>query len=429
MAILDRVRAIFKTTKQPTTAQEHNEPQRVGDVYGKFTAETTRAGVVRKCREMYANDSRARKMLRVLARDLVKGGFTLKCDDAQALEIAEALRTRLTLDQRLDDWVRLTARDGDSFLELAVDGQLLIADVSRKPTLEMHRDSNSQDTFDDPEKAYWWAGEIWTGQAAPTDAIWFADWQIIHARWEHDEGSRYGSPMMSSGVMAWKRVTEGELDIAVRRKTRAGKKYVHKFPPDTSEATIRAYRAENKDALDNPFAAVADYFGTVDITSIEGDAHLAEIADVLHHIATWFTSGEVPMELVAYGENLNRDVLGEKKAEYDETLEQLREWVTTELVKPLLERQWLLQGIYPPSLTYSIEWKHKRLVTPQDVTAVASAAMQLRLLGVRDAIIWQLLSLYLPELETGDLESGDPQPEGADAERIAAALNNLRGDA
>lgn len=197
MAIIDRVRAIFKTTKPPTTAQEHNEPQRVGNVYGKFTAETTRAGVMRKCREMYANDSRARKMLRVLARDLVKGGFTLNCDDAQALEIAEALRTRLSLDQHLDDWVRLTARDGDSFLELAVDDQLLIADVSRKPTLEMHRDSNSQDTFDNPEKAYWWADEIWTGQAAPSDAIWFADWQIIHARWEHDEGSRYGSPMMS----------------------------------------------------------------------------------------------------------------------------------------------------------------------------------------------------------------------------------------
>jgi hypothetical protein len=235
--------------------------------------------------------------------------------------------------------------------------------------------------------------------------------------------------MMSSGVMAWKRVTEGELDVAVRRKTRAGMKYVHEFPPGISPADIKAYRAENKDALDNPFAAIADYFGTVKISTVQGDAQLAEIADVLHHIATWFTSGEVPMELIAYGENLNRDVLGEKKAEYDETLEQLREWVTTELVKPVLERQWLLQGIYPPSLIYSIEWKHKRLVTAQDVAAVASAAMQLRLLGVRDAIIWQLLTMYLPGLDIGDPANGDVQPEGADAERIAAALNNLRGGA
>src|SRR3989304_546735 len=58
-----------------------------------------------------------------------------------------------------------------------------------------------------------------------------------------------------------------------------------------------------------------------------------------------FGAFDVPMELVAYGEGLNRDILGEKKDEYDESLDDGREWVTEEFLKPLLERQWLLKGI------------------------------------------------------------------------------------
>lgn len=422
MTLVDQIRALFKRSKpdaeQTTTSKA--APPSYSDAIARFTAETSRAAIVKKCREMYAGDPRARKMIRMLARDLVKGGYVLTCSDHRAVEIAEGLRARLSLDQRLDDWVRLSLRDGDSFLELGVNQRMEISEVTRKPTLQVRRSSDDYDRFLDPERAFWQADSIYIDP--PKDAVWFAEWQIIHARWEHDEGSRYGTPMMAAGTGHWKKVTEGELDIAIRRKTRAGMKFNHKFPDNTGEDVIEKYREINQEALDDPFAAVADYFGTVDINVIQGDAHLAEIADVQHQISTWFTAGEVPMELVAYGENLNRDVLEDKKAAYDETVEQLREWVTAELVRPLLEIQWLLQGIYPPSLNYSIKWQTKRILTPQDILAVGQAAMQLRIVGVREEVIWTILAHFLPGVDVADLAASTDQA-GGDTERFDQILS------
>lgn len=424
--LIDRIRALLKRSQpaqEPTTTTTP-EPRRATDFIDRFKVETGRSEIVKKCREMYAADPRAKKMLRMLARDMVKGGFIVKTEDAQALAVADELKKRLDLDKRLDDYARLTARDGDSFLEVGINDRLEIVALTRKPTLGMHRASDAHDAFPNPERAFWYSDQPFMGEA-PADALWFAQWQIVHARWEHDEGSRYGTPMMSAGVSAWKKVTEGELDIAIRRKTRAGMKYVHKFPADASGPTIAAYRENNKDALDNPFAAVADFFGNVDISAVQGDATLSEIADVKHHIATWFTAGEVPMELVAYGEDLNRDVLGEKHAEYNETLEQLREWLTTEIVKPLLELQWLLQGIYPPNLDYSIEWRVRKEPAAADILSIADAAIKLFALGVSREVIASTIAKFLPDVDPEDILGDAENP--ADAGRMDAIAGALGG--
>lgn len=440
-SLLDRIRGVFRQAEpaeqEKTTADLTPKPSRPTDLLSRFAADTERAAIVRKCREMYKADPRAKKMLRTLARDLTKGGFVVKVDggqdrsDDQAAEIAQELEDRLDLEQKLDDWVRLTARDGDSFLEIGVNDRLEIAEVTRKATLQMHRNTNEFDRFDDPERAFWWTDEMWIGQDPPADAVWFAQWQIIHARWEHDEGSRYGTPMMSSGTGHYKKVTEGELDIAVRRKTRSGMKY-HHVVEGAGEGDLEAYKEFNKDALDNPFAAVADFFTNKpgSITAIQGDARLGEITDVEHMIATWFMSGEVPMELIGYGQNLNRDILKEKKEEYDEIIEGLRSWVQTELLKPLFERQWLLAGIYPPNLNYSFEWRAKQLITPAELGQVADAALKFRILGLDDDIIWTLLARFLPGIDTETIlkrlhangESGEPDRLADIAGRLGGGL-------
>jgi hypothetical protein len=312
-------------------------------------------------------------------------------------------------------------------LEISINERLEIVGITRKPSLEMHRNSNDKDRFNDPERAYWWAASMY-GAEPPANALWFAAWQIVHARWEHDEGSRYGTPMLASGTGHFKKLTEGELDIAVRRKTRAGMKYVHEFPAGTSEGEIEAYKEMNQDNLEDPFAAVQDFFGTVKINAVQGDMTLGDISDVKHQIATWFTAGEVPMELVAYGEDLNRDVLGVKTLEYGETLAQLREWVSAELVGPILERQWLLAGIYPPSLDYTIEWRSKKEPTAGDVEAITRAAMQMQILGWAPEVIARIVARYLPEVDPDELVSGEGGDAG-DAGRMADIGARLGGQA
>jgi hypothetical protein len=119
------------------------------------------------------------------------------------------------------------------------------------------------------------------------------------------------------------------------------------------------------------------------------------------------SASDVPMELIVYGEGLNRDILGEKKEEYDETLFQGREWLTTELVAPLLERQWLLKGILPDNLDYEIKWRKAKPLTPADLRDLADALSRYKLLGVDDDVIKQLAALYLRDVDMDILKSGN----------------------
>lgn len=387
--------------------------------YEKLRADRERLAIIKTCRQMYDTDPRVKKALRTYATDVVRSGYFVKTKDLQALEIAEALQERLGLNKKLQDVTRLTGRDGDSFYEVVVDASMDIVKLSRKPTLLMRRNSNSYDEFDNPQRAYW-AGHInQAGNEAPKDATWFASWQIIHLRFEHDEEKRYGTPMWASATSAFKRVTEGEIDISVRRKVRAGMILHHVV--EGSPSDVQTYKEMNKAAEDNPFAAIRNYYTNKpgSISAIQGDAHLNEIADIVHHIETMFTASDIPMELVAYGGDLNRDVLGEKKEEYEETLNDGREWLTEEFLKPLHELQWMLKGILPENLAYQIAWRKAKNLTPIMLRDLADGCMRLRVLGVKEDLIQSLLAQFIPGIDL-DILSGD----GMDS---AAFADNLKG--
>jgi hypothetical protein len=441
MGLIDRIAAVFRRTETPpgrTTSGEMPQPGRGPlELTGEWRAASDRKAIVKACREMYANDPRGEAVIATLGRDIVRGGFEVDVTDApsgqaeRAEQIADDLTQRLDLAQRLDDWVRLTLRDGDSFLELSVDDSLNISQVTRKPTLEMRRNSNSRDLFYDPRQAFW-QGDEWA-MDAPRDAVWFAQWQIIHARWAHDEGSRYGRPLFASATKPYKRMTEGETDIAVRRKTRAGMKYLHQFPAGTDRSVIDEYKLVNRDSIDNPLAAIADYFGTVDIKAISGDAELGKIEDVMHHIRTWWLASPVAMSLLGYGQDLNRDVLDKQSEQYQMALMGLTAFPEVEIVKPLIERQWLLQGILPEGLTYRIKWRNKQLITAATVSQATDAALKLMALGRQD-LAAQVLALLLPGLDidpatqgpgdTGTRGHGDTEMRARPA-RIAQIADEL----
>jgi hypothetical protein len=431
MTLRDAINALFRRDKPPqSTTAISGQRSAVSDqlagaggvsaLYERMKSEQDRVAIVKLCRQMYRTDPRVNKMLRTYARDLVRSGFFVKSDNQAAAQEAMKLQTRLNLNQKLEDAVRLSGRDGDSFYEVVVSEASEVVEFTRKPTLLVRRNSDLYDRFGDPLKAFWMSRETWFGTEPPSDAIWFAEWQMIHARWDHDEENRYGTPMMAPATGAFKRVTEGEVDIAVRRKVRAGMRLLHVV--EGSAADVEGYKEKNKIALENPFAAQIDLFTNKpgSITSLQGDAKLNEIDDIMHHIETMFTASDVPMPLIAYGSELNRDVLGEKRAEYEETLNQGREWATDEIIKPLLERQWLLKGIFPASVNYEVVWRTAKSLTPADIRDLADAGMRLKLLGVKDEIIQAIMAKYLPGVDI-DILTG----EGIDTQRYADMLKGL----
>lgn len=382
-----------ETTAAPAGAQS------VVAEYEKLKSDRERMAIIKTCRRMYQDDPRVKKALRMYATDLVKAGYLVKTKDTQAKQIADELQTRLGLNKKLQDVTRLSGRDGDSFYELVVDEELNITEASRKPTLRMRRNSDASDQFPNPSKAFYMVDENYMGYEIPNDAAFFAEWQIIHTRWDHDDESRYGSPMWAAATGAFKKVTEGETDLAVRRKVRAGMRLLHVV--EGNEADVKAYKEMNKSALDNPTAAHLDLFSNKpgSISVVQGDAHLNEINDILHQVATMFAASDVPMELVAYGEGLNRDILGEKKNEYDESLDDGREWLTEEFIKPLLERQWMLKGLLPANIKYEIKWRKAKPLTPADVRDLADGMARLKLLGVKDEIVQSILAMYLKDVD------------------------------
>jgi hypothetical protein len=390
----------------------------------RFGAESDRVSRVRLAREMYDTDTRYEGIVDTLARDATKGGFQIEVennDEAQA--IANGLMTRLKLATRLDDWVRLSLRDGDSFYELGVTNEREIVQVTRKPTLHMRRNSDKTDRFPEPKMAYWYADEMYMMQPGP-DSLWFAEWQILHVRWKHDEGNRYGRPLLSSGRTAWKRIKEGELDVAVRRKTRAGTRYLHVVEGD--ETAIEAYRLRNADALNNPGAAQADFYTNRpgSVSAIGGDQHVGSIDDIVHHIDTLWIGSPVPKSILGYGRDLNRDVLQEQKEQYDETLEAVVGWVKEQMLIPLLELQWLLKGILPETVTYSITRPSKAVVKPGEILQIAQAAQILRTLNVPEDVIAMVLAHYLPNI-TPDMLAMQSNAPPADAGRLAAIQQQL----
>jgi len=426
-SLRNRINRIFGRAKkqdQPrvlvTTLPSEKPSQEPMDLVEKFKAETERKAVIEECRKMYKTDLRIKKAFRMLAQDTMKGGFSVKTANAQAQAEADALFSRLGLNQKLERYVRLTPRDGDSFLQNVIDENMNIVSLTRKPTLRMRRNTDDADQFSDPSKAFWMADKMYWGMDPPKDVTWFAQWEIIHARWEWDEESRYGTPMFASGTGTFRKVTEGEIDMAVRRKTRAGMRYHHVIEGNASD--VEAYKELNKTALNNPNIAAADFFSNKPggINAVQGDANMDQIADVKHQIATLFAGSDVPMELVAYGEELNRDILGDKREEYEEILRQVREWTVDEILKPLLELQWLLKGILPDGLEYEIISKHATGLKAQDFLTITDAVLRMKILGIADEVIKAILEKQLG-VDIGELI---PQTDG-ETERFANLLKGL----
>lgn len=424
MGVLDRIAAYFRRDIVARTALPTSPPPRPSQLIEAFSAEHGRRAIVEEARRMAEDDPRVKGILETLARDTVKTGFALTVDGPRAQEaerVALELFDRLNFQDRLERWVKSTLRDGDTFLEVLVNTNLDVVDLSRKPTLEMHRNSDEFDRFADSAKAFFWTDKLWSGSEPPADAVWFAEWQVIHARYQEDDNQRYGRPLLTPARSAYKRMREGELDIAIRRKTRAGMRYVHSIE-EGSEAEIERYIERNRPALDDPFAAVQDFFSSkrTSVQSIQGDANLNEIEDVLHHIRTFWIASPVPMALLGYGQDLNRDVLDEQKEQYDAAKEQLAAWAAYQFIYPLVERQWLLRGILPGSLTYAVEWTAKQALTAPDLQAAAQAVVALQASGLlTPETLLQLLGRFVPDLDVqAELEAVEQRIED-EAARLA----------
>ena len=411
MALIDHInnfiRRTFPALVTPRTTSEELQLRERNETLSLFTTGKSRRERIQDARHMYQTDPRIRETINTLAADATRGGFTIAVTDggpqiAQAQAIADELLERIDLAAKAEEWLKLSLKEGDSFLELSVDAEFLVQRITRKPTLLMHRNSNDFDAFDDPRLAYWFSDAPFPRPT--TDAVWFADWQMVHARWNHDEGGRYGDPLYDAARKSFKRAEQGELDIAIRRKTRSSMRFLH-FVDTDDPNEIEVYKQRNQAALNNKSAALADFFTNQKgaITPVQGDANLAQIEDVVHHIETMGVVSPLPLELLGYGRNLNRDILEEKRSQYQDALPSISEWVSKQIVLPIIERQWLLSGVWPGGLKYSVKWANKQRLTAKMIQEASLAVKSLQAIGLPDQVVLDILAQLIPGLEREEL--------------------------
>ena len=106
------------------------------------------------------------------------------------------------------------------------------------------------------------------------------------------------------------------------------------------------------------------------------------------------------MGLMGYGQDLNRDVLDEQQREYDLAKEAISRWITEQIVAPIIERQWLLRGILPESLTWTAEWSAVEPMSAVGLAEMGKAVAALRMTGLlTDETLVRLVSRFLPDFD------------------------------
>lgn len=422
-SILSRITALWQKRTTRDVLLDLGTSNTGSLLVSSFNVHNDRRSKVADSREMTRDDPRAKQIVQTLARDVIKGGFSVSLTGNRseaAGEVLEELWKRSGFLQQLPTYLETVLRDGDIFLEISVSSDGRVMGLTRKPTLQMYRNSDAYDQFSDPERAFYWTSQPYFSELPPNDVVWFPAWVMIHARWDSDDTTRYGSPLLTAARKSYKRMEQGELDLAIRRKTRSGIKYLHKLE-GASPAEIEAYKTNNEEALSDPFAAVADFFtnqsGGIEV--LQGDAHLGSIEDILHHVDSFGVASPIPLELIGYGRNLNRDVLREKREQYNEAIAAIRTWVERELILPLIERQLLLLNFWPENYTIDLQWKQKREVTPVELKDLGVFVGAMQATGLLSSeVLLRLLSTYLPDF---DVEAEIERLSSLDGDEVLAA--------
>jgi translation initiation factor 1 (eIF-1/SUI1) len=388
MSFISQLTSLFSSPKMETTIVVPSESSK-RDINYMMSLNNNRAGVVNDCRKMFEEDSRVKNALHRVASDMVAGSFSVNVESGpykkRAQQIADDVLERLHLRTQsgsagdfLIKCIVYAMRDGDLFLQIGATENQGITKLVKMPLMSndisgytsyssnaypvMYRNSNAIDEFNDPKKAYFLSYYPSNTSFRDGSGVWYRDWQILHIRWHHEPPRKYGIPLMASSRISYKMLREGEVDVAIRRKTRAGQKRHHKIQ-GADPNIIEQYKAWNADALKDATAAAADFFSNerTEIATLQGDEQIGVIDDIQHHLETLGIGLIVPLSMTGYGRNVNRDVLDVQDKEYRRLLEALGEFPVSSIIKPIIEMEWLLSGINPDNYDWSIQWSSREV--------------------------------------------------------------------
>ena len=320
-------------------------------------------------RTMVETDPRWDRMLYKLSSDASYKNFTVVVESAdgkrmqkQAQAIIDRTRHLIKDKQKLRGWTKGLLRDGDLFLQLIVDTETREITKAKKLAAEItHSRMDAEGNFPEDKKPYYQKSPLGLTEAERE----FEDWEIVHLKWDHEDGKQYGKSVLASSRLAHRRLESGEKDVAVRRKVRAGIKRQHKIGTEKNPGTqkdVDAYREEQKETLNKPGEASQDIFTNhfVEIKTLAGDETIGELDDLKWIEGLFSIATGIPQALLSGGRETatNFTVIKEQEEDYLRVIGDIDE-VLEEAFVQIFDLALLLKGINPDSVVYVFNWGAK----------------------------------------------------------------------
>ena len=332
-------------------------------LYRKMYVDQDLRSAILDVREMDRLDPRVKKIHARMARTAVKGGLRLKTgpNNKRLLRAWDSFHRRLGLhrQEKLESDCRGLVMEGNLPLQWVFNQNNQIVNAIRMPTETIVPQVGPHGVFDNAADAYHQVDLTVGGVIAR-----FALWQLAMVRLSpdnYDDFGALGRPYLDATRGPWKKLVMTEEDLVIRRKTRAPLRRVHQL--ETADQDF--FDAYKEEIENDQYDQTSDFFikGKGQVSGLQGDANLDQIADVAHLLTTFFAGAPAPKGLWGYTDGLSRDILEDLKRDYYEEIDALQDTLSFGYYLGF-RLELLLQGINPDRYDFDVVFKERRTDTP-----------------------------------------------------------------
>jgi hypothetical protein len=346
----------------------------------RFTEPRTRQDLIAQIRKMMADNplmSGAWKKYAegalgtgfvVLVKRTAKTGFVAQ-REASAQRTIDRITRKCKLRRKAAGWARWLVAEGDLFVQLKLQptydfsGQqsgFEIIDTRKMPAATMERLTDDKEEFIDPREAYL-QRDINTNAVIAT----FAEWQIIHARFDYEDGSRYGNSLFFSVRTLAAKALASSIALSDRRRATMPT-IAHIIGKPDQRATQTQLDIYKKDvSKENRIkrGELSEYSEIFvnggDVKAILTDTNLEKVDDIILLYDLALAPTGVSRQLIGSGVTVNRDILDEQRSELYAVQRQLADLFAEEVFRPIFDFGLLLAGIDPETIHYDILFKQR----------------------------------------------------------------------
>lgn len=366
--------------KNNSTQRGKVYPNHISRLYEQMQVEMDRRKIYEECWAMYSEDARISAAIDTTAGSATNGSFTInfnsaKTENKKLLDDSSEILYNLKRKSKLDSKIQGIAKEllilGDVFLEVIIDPDLNeIVNLKKLPAR----------TIDRIEDEY--GNLLGFEQKNELNEIIakFEPWQILHMRWNHFSGQKYGTSMLKGIRAVYKKLKMTEEDLVIRRRTRAGLK-LHHYGSNPEEPLedweVDEYMEQNQS---NPMNVRTDWYsnGKWKIDVLRSDDGVSEIKDIKHFEDSLFIGLRTPKGILGIGEDPNRATLERQEVAYIRLLNEVTN-IISEQLRQVFDLSLIIKGINPDNVEYTLVWEEK---TVEDINKTADRLILLANTGM-----------------------------------------------